>query len=62
MFRIKIKFSLLKLNRKLDDDDKKEEAPEKESEKASEVDSDRKLTDEGNFLFLTINVFRVISK
>jgi len=32
---------------KLDDDDKKEEAPEKESEKASEVDSDRKLTDEG---------------
>ena len=46
----------------MDDDDKKEEAPEKESEKASEVDSDRKLTDEGNFLFLTINVFRVISK
>ena len=33
----------------MDDDDKKEEAPEKESEKASEVDSDRKLTDEGNF-------------
>jgi len=32
---------------KLDDDEKKEEAPEKESEKASEVDSDRKLTDEG---------------
>jgi hypothetical protein len=31
----------------LDNDDEKEESPKKASEKISEVDSDRKLTDEG---------------
>ena len=31
----------------MDNDDEKEEPPEKASEKTSEVDSDRKLTDDG---------------
>ena len=35
------------LNRKLDNDDEKEESPENASEKTSKVYSDRKLTDEG---------------
>ena len=41
------KFDSFFLNRKLDNDEEKEESPEKASEKTSKVYSDRKLTDEG---------------
>ena len=39
--------NLIFFNRKLDNDDEKEESPENASEKTSKVYSDRKLTDEG---------------
>ena len=42
-----LKFDYFFLNRKLDNDDEKEESPENASEKTSKVYSDRKLTDEG---------------
>ena len=42
-----LKFDYFFLNRKLDNDDEKEESPENASEKTSKVYSDRKLADEG---------------